>query len=291
MKKQLIHHTPKRLFTFGCSFTGYNWGTWANVLAKELSPIEFYNCGRSGAGNHYIFNTLMQADELYDFTHEDLVIVQWTNVSREDRYTDRWVVPGNIYSQKEYDVDFIQKYFTEFGAYLRDYAFIKAARQMLKHKTQWHFIQMLDITAYADQWSMADKRGDVELAKLHGLYEETLDTLLPSFYDVLYSNNLKKKFKQDQKTINRYFNDGHPNPFEHYAYLKEVFKHDWKDTTDAAVSDCFASWKKLLQDASRPYQIRREKFNVNYMNDRWMKMFFHETMIYRPMPKDPRLIL
>ena len=25
---------------------------------------------------------------MYNFTHEDLVIVQWTNVSREDRYTD-----------------------------------------------------------------------------------------------------------------------------------------------------------------------------------------------------------
>ena len=252
MKKVLIHNQPKRLFTFGCSFTGYNWGTWANVLAKELEPVEFYNLGKAGAGNQYIFNTLMQADALYDFTHEDLVVVQWTNVSREDRYTDEWILPGNIYSQSTYDLEFVRKYFTEFGASLRDYAFIKASHEMLKHKTQWHFLQMLDITAFGDQWNLDSKKEDVELNKLHALYEETLSHLMPSFYDVLYSNQLKKKFKQDSKLIGRYFKDGHPNPFEHYAYLKEVFKHDWKDTTDAAVSDAFDKWKKLLQDAVRP---------------------------------------
>ena len=291
MKKVLIHNQPKRLFTFGCSFTGYNWGTWANVLAKELEPIEFYNFGRAGAGNHYIFNILMQADAMYNFTHEDLVIVQWTNVSREDRYTDEWLTPGNIYSQKTYDLEFVRKYFTEYGASLRDYAFIKSAHEMLKHKTQWHFLQMLDITAFKDQWDLETKKEDIELNKLHALYHETLENLIPSFYDVLYSNQLKKKFKQDSKLINRYFKDGHPNPFEHYAYLKEVFKHDWKDTTDAAVSEAFDKWKKLLQDAARPYEIRQEFFNVYKMNERWMKMFFYETKIVAPSQPDNRLTL
>ena len=291
MKKVLIHNQPKRLFTFGCSFTGYNWGTWANVLAKELEPIEFYNFGRAGAGNHYIFNSLMQADAMYNFTHEDLVMVQWTNVSREDRYTDEWLTPGNIYSQKTYDLEFVRKYFTEYGASLRDYAFIKSAHEMLKHKTQWHFLQMLDITAFKDQWNLETKKEDVELNKLHALYHDTLENLMPSFYDVLYSNQLKKKFKQDSKLINRYFKDGHPNPFEHYAYLKEVFKHDWKDTTDAAVSESFDKWKKLLQDAARPYEIRQEFFNVYKMNERWMKMFFYETKIVAPLQPDNRLTL
>ena len=233
----------------------------------------------------------MQADAMYNFTHEDLVMVQWTNVSREDRYTDEWLTPGNIYSQKTYDLEFVRKYFTEYGASLRDYAFIKSAHEMLKHKTQWHFLQMLDITAFKDQWNLETKKEDVELNKLHALYHDTLENLMPSFYDVLYSNQLKKKFKQDSKLINRYFKDGHPNPFEHYAYLKEVFKHDWKDTTDAAVSEAFDKWKKLLQDAARPYEIRQEFFNVYKMNERWMKMFFYETKIVAPLQPDNRLTL
>ena len=105
------------LITFGCSFTKYSWGTWANILAKELEPVEYINLGKSGAGNQYIFNMLMQADAVYDFTHEDLVVVQWTNVCREDRYIPQkkdsgpWVTPGNIYSQEEYDTNFVMNYF------------------------------------------------------------------------------------------------------------------------------------------------------------------------------------
>ena len=111
--KMLITLEPKRIFTFGCSFTNYLWSTWANILGYEFREAEFYNFGKSGAGNQYIFNTLMQADAAYDFTHEDLIIVQWTNVSREDRYFHAgaeilnstetshgaWSTPGNIYSQ------------------------------------------------------------------------------------------------------------------------------------------------------------------------------------------------
>ena len=149
----------------------------------------------------------------------------------------------------------------------------------------------VDITAFGDQWNLDSKKEDVELNKLHALYEETLSHLMPSFYDVLYSNQLKKKFKQDSKLIGRYFKDGHPNPFEHYAYLKEVFKHDWKDTTDAAVSDAFDKWKKLLQDAVRPYAERHEFFHVYEMTDRWMKMFYYETKIKEPTQPDNRLVL
>ena len=107
--KNLVTIKINRIFTFGCSFTDYAWGTWANILGYEFPDAKFYNFGKSGAGNHYIFNTLMQADSSYKFTHEDLVIVQWTNISREDRFLDtepeqdpnfiaggQWITPGKI---------------------------------------------------------------------------------------------------------------------------------------------------------------------------------------------------
>ena len=42
----------------------------------------------------------------------DLIIVMWSTFCREDRWiTNRnWVNPGNIFSQKEYDDEFVQKY-------------------------------------------------------------------------------------------------------------------------------------------------------------------------------------
>ena len=162
----LITNKPKRLFTFGCSFTDYIWGTWANILGYEFRKADFYNFGKAGAGNQYIFNVLMQADAAYNFTHEDLIVVQWTNVSREDRYFHAghhgvlhdsetkhgaWSTPGNIYSQDIYDEEWVKKYFSEYGALVRDLAFIKAAHGMLKHKTQWHFIQMNNLGHNVDQ--------------------------------------------------------------------------------------------------------------------------------------------
>jgi hypothetical protein len=67
-----------RLFTFGCSFTNYRWSTWADCLAPEFDYFE--NWGQSGAGNHYIFNSMMEADQRHQFDEGDTVIVCWTNV-------------------------------------------------------------------------------------------------------------------------------------------------------------------------------------------------------------------
>ena len=288
MNNSLFNYQPKRLFTFGCSFTHYSWGTWANCLAKELEPIEFINLGRSGSGNQYIFNMVMQADSIYNFTHEDLVVVQWTNVCREDRYVPQlgdggWHTPGNIYSQQTYDNDFVRKYFSEKGAYIRDLASIKATYEMLKHKTQWHFLQMCDIIEQPNQWG--DHKGrveprmeDWELDQLIKHYHEPISHLKPSFYNILYNNNIQSKFDKDRKLINPGFFDGHPSPIEHLMYLKGVFNHQWKDSTDRAVEETQKTWVKMLRDASKG----KKNFNINQTKQRYQDMFFYETKIVGP---------
>ncbi len=297
MQQQLYNIQPKRLFTFGCSFTNYTWGTWANCLAQELGDIEFVNLGRSGAGNHYIFNTLMQADALYDFTHEDLVVVQWTNVCREDRFLPQnksqgpWVTPGNIYSQEVYNEEFVRKYFSEEGAYVRDLAFIKAAYEMLKHKAQWHFLQMCDIIKQPNQWD--DSQGNFDpretsqrLDDAIKFYHEPLSFLRPSFYEILWHQNLQTKFSADRKLISKNFFDGHPSPLEHYKYLKGVFKHNWKNETDRQVEKTQEVWIKLLRDASKD----KKGFNVSQMKQRWQDMLFYETKVKGPSYMDQRLL-
>ena len=51
----------KRLFTFGCSFTQYNWPTWADILGRSLHQEgwEFHNIGRAGTGNMQIMKTIL----------------------------------------------------------------------------------------------------------------------------------------------------------------------------------------------------------------------------------------
>ncbi|MAV94140.1 MAG: hypothetical protein CMA31_00460 [Euryarchaeota archaeon] len=296
-KKMLVQLPPRRLFTFGCSFTHYLWATWANILGYEFSDAKFYNFGKSGAGNQYIFNMLMQADAAYNFTHEDIVIVQWTNVSREDRYFHAgskalgksesqygaWSTPGNIYTQDVYDHDWMKKYFSEYGAIVRDLAFIKAAQEMLKHKTQWHFLQMNNLVIYANQWDTAVKIEDrpkkfgqrTRLQELRDLYAEPIGNILPSFYDVLFNNNWNSKFKADRKLVNKSFQDGHPHPLEHYDYLKRVFKHEWRKETNDKVGQIQKQWIKLMNDVS----YGADRFSIYSQPKRWLDMARYELVM------------
>jgi len=61
-----------RLFAFGCSFTNYSWSTWADCLAPEFDYFE--NWGQSGAGNDFIFNSVMECDQRYNFGANDTVL-------------------------------------------------------------------------------------------------------------------------------------------------------------------------------------------------------------------------
>jgi hypothetical protein len=118
-----------RLFAFGCSFTNYRWSTWADCLAPEFDSFE--NWGQSGAGNHYIFNSIMEADQRHNFSTGDTVVVCWTNVMREDRYTDRWQTLGNVTTCPIYNPDYVRDAVTERGCLIRDLAMIKATQVLL----------------------------------------------------------------------------------------------------------------------------------------------------------------
>ena len=214
---KLLNHNPKRIFTFGCSFTNYKWPTWANILAYDLD-IPLYNYGKSGAGNQFIFNSLMQADYYYKFDKNDLVIICWTNVCREDRRIEnQWVTGGNIWTNSYYDDKFLKKYADALGYAVRDFALIKASWEILdKRKVSSHFLKMLDFE-YVDQWNHTAKLYNAD--ELFAIYKVYLDKIYKSFYEILWSNDLNKKREMDFKNIDDKFIDGHPTVIEHYTYL------------------------------------------------------------------------
>ena len=114
----------KRLFTFGCSFTNYHWPTYADILGTQFDA--FFNWGRSGAGNLFIFNSLMEAHKRNKLTKDDVVCVMWSSISREDRYVGKnWLLAGSMYSQKVYDQEFVKKFSDPNGYLIRDLAQIK----------------------------------------------------------------------------------------------------------------------------------------------------------------------
>ena len=124
----------KRFFAFGCSFTSYKWLTWADIIGND---IEFYeNWAAQGAGNHFIFNSVIEADARHNFKADDLVIIFWSTKEREDRYyNNAWLNDTNISQEKTYGKEWVKKFTLDFRGFLiRDLAYMKAIQTILINK-------------------------------------------------------------------------------------------------------------------------------------------------------------
>ena len=197
-----------RLFTFGCSFTNYRWSTWADCLAPEFD--EFQNWGQSGGGNHYIFNSVVEANQRHCFGAGDTVVVCWTSFTRDDRYVDgRWHTPGNIFSTPIYDTAYLQKHFDERGYLIRDLAYISAVKMLLEScpGVIWRFLSMVEIMARPLPNDDSSLHRDVMR-----LYGNVLDNILPGYDKTVFATT----GYPDRD------GDPHPSPAEHLAYLDAV---------------------------------------------------------------------
>ena len=182
-----------RLFTFGCSFTNYRWSTWADCLAPEFGYFE--NWGQAGGGNHYIFNSVMEADQRHQFGVDDTVIVCWTSLDREDRYVDgRWHTPGNAhFATNVFNKEYLKTHIDERGYLIRDLAYIKAVKTLLEtRQVQWKFLSVDQVDSL-------------------NIYQDVVDSILPSYKAVLFSKGWPNRN-----------GDPHPSPEEHLAYLDAV---------------------------------------------------------------------
>jgi hypothetical protein len=224
-----------RLFTFGCSFTSYMWMTWPQIIGRHYQ-IPLYNFGLSGAGNHYMFNKVMQADQLYNFTKDDIVMVCWTNVGREDRYAyGNWHVTGNIFSSLVYPKDWVKRWVDADGCAVRDFAMIKAVDTLLQSRNCQHqYFAMCDIAQQIDQW--AETPTSVEW-RVSNMFKSTLDKILPNFKDVLWQGDHLVKKKKDSDLFGLKFVDGHPTPGEHLEYLQAVTDIEFSTDVVNAVHD------------------------------------------------------
>jgi hypothetical protein len=198
----------KRLFAFGCSFTNYRWSTWADCLAPEFDYFE--NWAQAGAGNHFIFNSLMEADQRHQFGVGDTVIVCWSGVNREDRYVDgRWHTPGNVhFTTAVFDKEYLKTHIDERGFLIRDLAYIKAVKTLLENRPglSWRFLSMMELMARPAPDDDESLHRDVMR-----LYSDVLDSILPGYDTTVFLNNWPKPGT-----------DPHPSPEEHLAYLDTV---------------------------------------------------------------------
>ena len=100
-----------RLITFGCSFTDYSWPTWADIIALD-QDCEYENWALGGGGNQQIARRALYRRSR-GMHHNDTVIIQWTSITREDRWlNNQWVAEGSVSNSPTYSKDFVNKYWS-----------------------------------------------------------------------------------------------------------------------------------------------------------------------------------
>jgi len=156
----------------------------------------------SGTGNQFILASITECHQRNQFCPDDTVIVCWTNVMRDDRYTSQWCTRGNIYTHPKYDPAWVRQWITERGCLIRDLAVLSAVTHILKyHKVNWHFLSMVPFDQ-ADQYRATPNTNQ----DLLSLYREYLSEIKPSFWETLF-DRVPLSF------------DAHPSPADHLRYL------------------------------------------------------------------------
>ena len=253
----------KRFFAFGCSFTNYRWATWADVIGSSLrrQGYEYYNYGNSGAGNYYMYSSLMAADQRHSFTDDDIIMVMWSSWNREDRFIlnyDGWdpeynlrgqgTKEGNILSAVNFSMNF-------------DPSFLR----------YWSLED--DIAKNILSISHARKLYNITYEHTIPAFEEPKDFIRPDADDpaerifqkfINMCNNKKDLWDEGYRDTSIYpmgsivnaikNEDGHPTPMHHLHYVKNHIQTSLPHLRlydDTAVKMCENLEKKMIDAKHR----------------------------------------
>lgn len=214
-----------RIFTFGCSWTLYIWPTWADIIRYTDQSPHVYNWGMPGIGNVGIFYRMIECDLKHKFTENDLIIVQWSSWTREDRFTNEWEVYGNIFNNHYYDDKFIKKYWSWNNDVIKNSSCILAANKMFDIGYQFNMMPNL----YAE--------GDCILPNedWHKLYFDALPNLDSFPKNYFY---FKGKLKHD----------GHPDIKNHLNFFNNNIKDRFGFTLEKNEDIILQMYDSLVQN-------------------------------------------
>jgi len=253
----------KRIFCFGCSFTNHGVPleapTWSDILKLhfENTDTEVYNFGRAGAGNYYIFNTIVERSIQYNFTNDDLILIQWSGVLREDRFKDgEWVTPGTVVNNPNYSKQIVKDWFLDVeGMMKRDYSYIHVIQKMLKADNIDYEMFSMNGLVTTNESGKGQRYGEVDQFINNGIefleftYQDMLNSLHSSMFKIIWgsetdpppTNQIKTKISKE----NSEGDDQHPLPTEHLLYLEKVFQFKPSDELRTHVDNIT---KELLND-------------------------------------------
>lgn len=232
----------RRFFAFGCSYTRYHYPTWADIIGAGFD--EFYNYGQAGVGNRYIFSAVAEANIVHKFTSNDLIMIEWSAVEREEEFFDsRWNT--QLHRGKKQ-----REGYTNENKLLETLTYIIIVKALLTAMGIEHrFFPMID---FAD--------ADCQFPDMLNFYKKAVESLMPGFVNSIEA-------VRPVRISNRIIHDGHHLPWEHYDYvqrylpeylpaisnLREEMKSVYEKTIDIALND--SDQEIALSNAMWPVKI------------------------------------
>lgn len=259
------------LYTFGCSFTRYGWSTWADILGRYADHYE--NFGKRAAGNYFVFYQLIDFITTRDFEENDVIAVCWAPSFREDRIKDNiWMHSGPLLKlrTKEYDEDFVDKFFDPIHYLKRDRCFISASIEILEAKNIKYVMFSVDEVLlgfenlngffrkalYNIKKNLLTKyilrKKDLPGNKDDSYLKHENKLLYPMFeyLESSHQENRERPLSKYSWDPEKVFEDDHPTPLEHLDYVKNIILPKFPFTVEIApehVKTLEAENKKIFE--------------------------------------------
>ena len=259
----------KRFFAFGCSYTRYDYATWADLIGRQFE--EYYNFGTSGCSNTHIMNKVIEADNNYKFDPStDLVIIMLTGFGRFTYLpwgSSNWVAKGDLYSYNAVTNDPVTANFTDNmwsdnWAVYQTWVNVKAIKNLLDTKhIDYRIVMGIDNSGYIDGTARVD---DFMKDKAHEIYnmmdvKRSLDQWKKD------GNHIDSPYWQDVARV-----DGHPSTRVHMRYLQDHFP----ELVDANMEKFVSKWEENFDYSSQ--------FNMGQRFDRYFRAINDRAFNQKP---------
>jgi len=274
----------ERLFTFGCSFTNWNWPTWADLLGYSF--LLHQNWGVAGIGNRAIAERVAECHVINRFCENDVVIVQWSSHLRNDyARTDildgdsMWKTrgsPTSLPNQDLYNEHWFKKFWDQKAYYIHTLNNVVLVQQLLESTgCKWYMVDMSDLTRI----SFFDESTEVEIEKQNAfdsfpellhykqyIWEDRKLNWLPSIseekwtssdLDWVFDTKESKDFFPFKKSSNEKFTEPHLTVLQNANYLKKL--NIEIPLYDERITEAVEQYEKIYQDSNHSWKDFMDK--------------------------------
>jgi len=258
-----------RLFTFGCSCTGYHFPTWAELLGTQYK--EFYNFGLSGMGNRFIQQMVFEADHHKKFTPEDTVLVMFTSFLRNDVWLrdSKWPSRGPVFlptNKDIYNLWWFKKHWSLEWGLMDSWSSVNAVKNLLDIRgVKYKFMTAMPLEGNLQEGTTDSNIFEYDVSDFN--YAHLLDVTYPVWYMSdnygFSKNDLYYTIIDDKKDI-----DLHPTIEMYAKYINEFLPEFDNDQVQ--------EYGKILHDIAKnvlsDLKSHDEFYNKVYYNENFMKV-------------------